>query len=168
MTHIIIPNPNNDLFTLFDFICTDKRSVPIHKHLYAVHHFFFLFNVSGNRIQRKCTPPLRTIICYICELTYCTGKPKPRVQWYSAEGKVTSSLGTGKTMDLTEEVSYGNENDGEEITIKSLVIHQLNRNHANSTYTCLAGNDDDTMQSNLRMTVLITMYRKYFICYPTT
>ncbi|XP_029344513.1 uncharacterized protein LOC100569162 isoform X1 [Acyrthosiphon pisum] len=86
------------------------------------------------------------------------GKPKPRVQWYSADGKVTSSLGTGRIVDLTEEVSYGNENDDEETTTKSLVIHQLNRSHANSTYTCLAGNDDNTMQSNLRMTVLINMY----------
>ncbi|KAE9525141.1 hypothetical protein AGLY_014555 [Aphis glycines] len=87
------------------------------------------------------------------------GKPKPRVQWYSADGKVTSSLGTGTIMDLTEEVSYGNKNDNEEITTKSLVIHQLNRSHANSTYTCLAGNDDNTMQSNLRMTVLINIVR---------
>ncbi|XP_026817437.1 uncharacterized protein LOC113556591 [Rhopalosiphum maidis] len=86
------------------------------------------------------------------------GKPKPRVQWYSADGIVTSSLGTGTIMDLTEDVSYGNKNDDEETTTKSLVIHQLNRTHANSTYTCLAGNDDNTMQSNLRMTVLINMY----------
>uniref|UniRef100_A0A2H8TIZ6 B-cell receptor CD22 n=1 Tax=Melanaphis sacchari TaxID=742174 RepID=A0A2H8TIZ6_9HEMI len=86
------------------------------------------------------------------------GKPKPRVQWYSADGKVTSSLSTGTIIDSAKEVSYGNKNDDEEITTKSLVIHQLNRSHANSTFTCLAGNDDNNMQSNLRMTVLINMY----------
>jgi len=115
-----------------------------------------------------CQPPPSFIpyhrkIIYSSKLTCCTGKPKPRVQWYSADGKVTSSLGTGIIGDLTEEETYGNENDDEGTTTKSLVIHQLNRSHANSTYTCLAGNDDNTMQSNLRMTVLINMYRKYFI-----
>jgi len=108
-------------------------------------------------------PPSPRKVFYSSEMTCCTGKPKPRVQWYSADGKVTSSLGTGTIADLTEEVSYGNENDDEETTTKSLVIHQLNRSHANSTYTCLAGNDDNNMQSNLRMTVLINMYRKYSI-----
>lgn len=63
-------------------------------------------------------------------------------------------------MDLTEDKSFNNDNDDDEekITIKKLVIYQLNRSHANSTYTCLAGNDDNTIESNLRMTVLINMY----------
>jgi len=139
-----------------------KRSIPIRK---PIRTPIFLMCLEIEFNENVLFPPPHTII-YIIELTYCAGKPKPRLQWYSADGKVTSSLGTRKIMDLTEEVSYGNENDDEDITTKSLVIHQLNRNHANSTYTCLAGNDDNTMQSNLQMTVQINMYRKYFIC-PT-
>lgn len=66
-------------------------------------------------------------------------------------------------MDLAEDKSFNNDNgDGErQITIKKLVIYQLNRSHANSTYTCQAGNDDNTIESNLRMTVLINMYCEY-------
>ncbi|XP_025423615.1 uncharacterized protein LOC112692984 [Sipha flava] len=85
------------------------------------------------------------------------GKPKPRVQWYSANGKITSSLSM-RVMDLTEEGSYSGNSNDEETTTKRLVINQLSRSHANSTYTCLAGNDDNTMEFNLRMTVVINMY----------
>lgn len=66
-------------------------------------------------------------------------------------------------MDLTEEESFSINNDDENITTNKLMIHKLNRSHANSTYTCLAGNDDNTIESSLRMTVLINMYRKYNI-----
>lgn len=81
------------------------------------------------------------------------------MQWYSADGKITSSLSTG-VMDLTEEESFSGNGDDGEPTTKKLVINQLNRSHANSTYTCLAGNDDNTIESSLRMTVVINMYRK--------
>jgi hypothetical protein len=66
-----------------------------------------------------------------------------------------------RVMDLTEEGSYSGNSNDEETTTKRLVINQLSRSHANSTYTCLAGNDDNTMEFNLRMTVVINMYRKY-------
>lgn len=88
------------------------------------------------------------------------GKPKPRVQWYSLDGKVSSSPNKG-ISDHTVEEYFETNDDDKEITIKKLVINQLNRSHANSTYTCLAGNDDNPLESNLRMTVLINMYCEY-------
>lgn len=92
-------------------------------------------------------------------ILYNIGKPKPRVQWYSADGTVTPSLNIG-IIDLTEGHSFGNNNEDQVITTKKLVINQLNRSHANSTYTCVARNDDNAIESNLRMTVLINMYCK--------
>lgn len=88
------------------------------------------------------------------------GNPKPRVQWYSANGKVTSSFTTG--IDFMGGKQFENESENEDSTTQKLVINQLDRSHANSTYTCLAGNDE-TVESNLFMTVLINMYCKYKI-----
>lgn len=92
-------------------------------------------------------------------ILYKTGKPKPLVQWYSADGTVPPSLNI-EIIDLIEGQSFGNINEYQVITTKKLVINQLNRSHANSTYTCVARNDDNAIESNLRMSVLINMYCK--------
>lgn len=96
---------------------------------------------------------------------YHVGKPKPRVEWYSADGKIVSSLSTG-LMDLTGEEPFSGNSDDEETTTKKIVINQLNRSHANITYTCVAENDDNTIEPNLRMTVVINMYREYIRLSP--
>lgn len=87
------------------------------------------------------------------------GKPKPRVQWYSANGKIASLAGT---EDFREK-SFDDDNDGEGVTSKRLVIDQLNRSHANGTFVCLAEIDEKVNESNLRKSVRINMYRKYTI-----
>lgn len=84
------------------------------------------------------------------------------MQWYSADHKAAVSFGTGR-VDLVEKESFdGDDDDDDGITTKKLVINQLNRSHANSTYMCLAGNNDNDIESNLRVSVLINMYRE---CY---
>lgn len=98
----------------------------------------------------------------LLQYLYCncrTGKPKPRVHWYSADGKITSPPIQGSGQEV-QPFGTDNNNDDENITTEKLIIEKLNRNHANETYTCVAVNDDDTVESNIRMTVLINMYRK--------
>lgn len=76
VTHIIICNPNNDLFTLFDFICTDKRSVPIHKHLYCVHHFLNFLMCPEIEFNENVLPPPHNHLLYTSKLyreTQATG-----------------------------------------------------------------------------------------------
>lgn len=84
------------------------------------------------------------------------------MQWYSADHKAAVSFGTGP-VDLVEKESFdGDDNNNDGITAKKLVINQLNRSHANSTYMCLAGNNDNDLESSLRVSVMINMYRE---CY---
>lgn len=89
------------------------------------------------------------------------GIPKPRVQWYSADYIVQSSLDL-ETTDFENKQSLSNDDHGDErTTTKKLIINRLNRSHANNTYTCLAGNNDNVMDSSLRKSVLINVYCKY-------
>ncbi|VVC33927.1 Immunoglobulin subtype,Immunoglobulin-like domain,Immunoglobulin-like fold,Immunoglobulin subtype 2 [Cinara cedri] len=85
------------------------------------------------------------------------GKPKPRVHWYSADGKITSPYNQGSGQEV-QIFGANNNKDDENITTEKLIIEKLNRNHANGTYTCVAVNDDNTVESKIRMTVLINMY----------
>lgn len=91
---------------------------------------------------------------------FYAGKPKPRVQWYSTDDTVISSFDTG-TSDFENKPSSENDHDDEGMTTKKLVINNLNRSHANSTYTCLARNNDNDVDSSLRKSVLINMYCEY-------
>lgn len=177
------------LLRIFNFYDNDLPHLPILSNLIKYTRLNFLFKTMTHRKFRGPFKPLlgtaalflfqefvqkRISLCIhttyfplkpsatvvIFGLMFYAGKPKPRVQWYSTDDTVISSFDTG-TLDFENKQSFGNDHDREGTTIKKLVINNLNRSHANSTYTCLAGNNDNDADSSLRKSVLINMYCEY-------